>query len=148
METNKIKRPLGWTTLEEAQKLVEAGLNPETADMYYVFKRADCRESLQESVPVGPFPMEGTVDVSLSDRVEPCWSLGKLLELLPFRLNLNKPVDNQTQAFREIDDNVVAYVVHGWDNTDLVWDQSDNLVKPAVSVLMWLLKEGYLNPKP
>lgn len=31
------EKPLGWTTIEEAKKLVEAGLDPNTADMSYNF---------------------------------------------------------------------------------------------------------------
>ena len=34
-------KPLGWTMLEEAKKLVKAGFDPNTADMYFVHNKFD-----------------------------------------------------------------------------------------------------------
>jgi hypothetical protein len=80
-------RPLGWTTIEESKKLVEAGLNPETADMSYrrwkskngrPFWEENCvrySKYLQKDDDGGSF--------GLLDSVNPCWSLGRLIALFP-----------------------------------------------------------------
>ena len=67
------ERPLGWTTIEESRKLVEAGLNPETADMHYTLAEDESFYILytDNEVAYG------------SDRIVPCWSVGALLRLMP-----------------------------------------------------------------
>lgn len=72
---NSVNRPLGWTTLEEAKQLVEAGLPVETADMCYPhFIRGGA-----DSYDANPVPCS-----SLDYPYEmPCWSLGALMQLLP-----------------------------------------------------------------
>lgn len=73
MEQNNC--PLGWTTLEEARQLVEAGLPVETADMCYPhFIRGGA-----DSYDANPVPCS-----SLDYPYEmPCWSLGALLKMIP-----------------------------------------------------------------
>lgn len=63
-----INRPLGWTTLEEAKQLVEAGISVESADMYYWLAEG------KEYVYIGKCSDPNGI---------PCWSLGALLELIP-----------------------------------------------------------------
>ena len=69
-----------YTTIEQSKKLLELGLNPETADMNYnidfVHKFG---ESFQE------FPSYEKV----SDFDIPCWSLGALRKLLPMGIRYN-----------------------------------------------------------
>ena len=72
-----ISRPLGWTTLEEAKQLVEAGLNPDTADMYWA----------PDAGTVVPTPYITKTDnetlIPAYKGAVPCWSLGALIQLLP-----------------------------------------------------------------
>lgn len=73
----KINRPLGWTTLEEAQQLVKAGLPVETADMYWA----------PDADTVVPTPYITKTDnetlIPAYKGAIPCWSLGALVSLLP-----------------------------------------------------------------
>jgi len=99
MEQNN--RPLGWTTVEEAQQLIEAGLNPDTADMYWA----------PDAGTVVPTPyITKTDDETLIPAYKgaiPCWSLGALLELIPaeitysdfepFKLGISKD-DNKDKS--------------------------------------------------
>ena len=75
MEQNN--RPLSWTTLEEAQQLVEAGLPVETADMYLA----------PDADTVVPTPYITKTDnetlIPAYKGAVPCWSLGALINLLP-----------------------------------------------------------------
>lgn len=73
---NQQNRPLGWTTIEEGKKLVEAGLSPETADMWY-----DLLDVCYCHIPkVNEFQLH---DFYYLDREYPCWSLGRLIDLFP-----------------------------------------------------------------
>lgn len=83
MENN---RPLGWTTIEEAKQLVEAGLDPNTADMSYnlvVFKVINGNPS--EDWLLQPFPL----DKNRPQKQLPCWSLGALEKLIPDDIEVN-----------------------------------------------------------
>ena len=68
------KRPLGWTTLEEAKKLVEAGIDPNTADMLFENHYGET------IVTVKPWTIKGR---SIGAHIFPCWSLGALKKVVP-----------------------------------------------------------------
>lgn len=75
MEKETTQHPLGWTSSEDFVKLYEAGLNPETADMYY--PKVD--DNMYSNIP---YPLQGKAfKPYVSDM--PCWSLGKLESMLP-----------------------------------------------------------------
>ena len=83
MENN---RPLGWTTLEEAKLLVDAGLDPNTADMSYNF--VVCKVingNPSEDWLLQPFPP----DDNQPHEQLPCWSLGALEKLIPDIIKIN-----------------------------------------------------------
>ena len=71
-EINIQSRPLGWTTFEESEKLLEAGLSPDTADMCYQ--------------RMGRKNGKTYISSALCDKPEeddiPCWSLGALMNII------------------------------------------------------------------
>ena len=87
MENN---RPLGWTTLDEAKRLVEAGLDPNTADMYYHYDTVEIEGAVKyisgPELATSPYS-EGVKTAHMLytspmlddlNKVCPCWSLGAL----------------------------------------------------------------------
>ena len=130
METNEVKRPLGWTTLEEAQKLIEAGLDPETADMYYVKLGANEYSLRPFSEP--NWDRQQGVD-------KPCWSLGALFRLIPNHFKFKTFI-------REIsgDQITFAFWCQAIETPEFTGTTDIEL---ACKLIVWLLKEGYLNPK-
>lgn len=68
--------PLGWTTVEQSKKLLEAGLDIQTADMHF-------------------WESEGKVYTYIGrgddNNCQPCWSLGKLIDLMPKGIETKKP---------------------------------------------------------
>lgn len=78
MDRKVESRPLGWTTLEEIQRLLEAGLRPDTADMCYQ-RMGHKDDKVYISSALCDKPEEDDI---------PCWSLGALLELLPKHENI------------------------------------------------------------
>lgn len=77
MEKN---RPLGWTTLEEAKRLVKASLDPNTADMLFENHYGET------IVTVKPWTTKGR---SIGAHIFPCWSLGELEKLIPDEIKVN-----------------------------------------------------------
>jgi len=71
-----------YTTIEQSKKLVELGLNPDTADMYYFCDPTPAGNVMHPTLII--------VEKYLHSRLPeydkgdiPCWSLGALLELMP-----------------------------------------------------------------
>lgn len=72
------------TTIEQSKKLVELGLKPETADMYWMHVQGkDINKDFWkvEIIQLWWKPYKG-----IKDNYIPAWSLGALLRLLPIML--------------------------------------------------------------
>lgn len=89
-------RPLGWTTLEESERLVNAGLDSNTADMMYYQTPQDVLDpnngvssfgillnlypdfnGLKKNMEQFYSGYNGPVPIFF----KPCWSLGKLIDI-------------------------------------------------------------------
>lgn len=112
----------GWTDLKESKVLVSAGLKPETADMHHCegeewYDTALCYDK----------------DDSESDKYVPCWSYGRLIDLMPKRIGLFTLIWN-------ISGGVIEYKV------DIDSEHTDRLVSKfdIPSMVVWLLENGYM----
>lgn len=119
-----------YTTTEQSKKLVELGLNPDTADMHYL---KIIRENDIRYIP------ELLLDDNECDI--PCWSLGALLELMP------KIKEDDT------DGGCCPDLCKGWDNSrwHCVYRSSihitkwyENSIDAVFEMVCWLLKNGYI----
>lgn len=124
---------MNYTTIEQSKKLVELGLNPETADMCYphfIRHGADTYNKTPEIAEGIDYPYE-----------MPCWSLGALMELMP--------------KIKEDEDDGGCYptLCKGWDNGQwhCVYRSSihitkwyDNSIDAAFEIVCWLLENNYL----
>lgn len=117
-----------YTTIEQSKKLLELGLNPTTADMYYFL----------DTTPAGNIyiPSLMFIEKHLKSRMPeyakgdiPCWSLGALLELIPnYQL--------QTQ-----DKNVGLLFSH---RKELKIIEASTPTEAAYNMVCWLLENGYI----
>ena len=124
MEQNN--RSLGWTTIEEAKQLVEAGLPVETADMYYWL--AEEREYVYTGKCSDPNGI-------------PCWSLGALVSMLP----LNIPAKNSLSSkydleFKLYSGYIVAYCIGQSHHPIVSTEKHESLIKACIEMIIWLLK--------
>lgn len=133
----KENRPLGWTTVEEAKQLVEAGLDPNTADLWIS--------------PQGKYI--GDIKTKPSYQTYPCWSLGALIGLMPKTIphKRNKEEGKEHWSYSLlITTNTIYYGCHIVDNfyylyDDLIDFKYDNcIVEASVNAVCWLLKNGYI----
>ena len=90
------------TTIEQSQKLIELGIDRNTADMYY-----PNRIGLDNY----PLPIEWKIGLPLLSQEIPCWSLAALLNVLPNEII----TDNRFECHYQI--NIRKY--DGYDNTTL-----------------------------
>jgi len=120
---------LGWTTIKQTESLLNAGLDPDTADMYI---------PQDDSTPV-------VIDFSLKEHhaYYPCWSLGKLISLIPdYIWN-----ENGYDMFFHLQNNYINYEHFVKEKDFYVNDfisAGKGIVQNTVNTIIWLLKEGYI----
>lgn len=129
-----------YTTIAQSKKLVELGLNPDTANMYYFCDPTPAGNVMHPTLIVvekhlhSRFPEYDKGDI-------PCWSLGALLELMP---KIHED-DN--------DNGCCPNLSKGWDNSQwhCVYRSSihitgwyDNPIDAAFEMVCWLLENGYI----
>lgn len=116
---------LGWCSLEQSKKLIEAGLEPDTADMYYYYK---------DSVP-----QITDKQINNSRFYTPCWSLGRLIKLMP--------KENQSNTFEiapsDVIENGYAVIIHTEKYYMPFNEQA--LIDAVVNAVTWLLENNYIN---
>lgn len=115
------QRPLGWTTLEEARQLVEAGLPAETADMLYTSLDGHTTPWVWASKP-GMHPED-----------VPCWSLGALMQLLPRMAEQGYDLIINPQFY-------VIYINPFSKDVKFVCDMSSFLIENVKDAIIWRLK--------
>ena len=119
------------TTREQSERLLELGIKKETAD---------CCWTIDE---------RGNTTISLIDDaveyIEPAWSLGRLLEMLPSSIPISNNLPTfQHYAYLNLSDMSVGYY---WENYDgagraLVGFSGNGFFAAVVDATEWLIKEG------
>ena len=139
-------KQLGWCSIEQSQKLIEAGLDPNTADMYYfkdqlslIYCNADYNDIFKW------FNVDG-----MSNNLTPCWSLGALIGLLPKTIETKKP---KNLYFSEIlpANNCVAYTALN-ERKEMVFlkmfatgvESDATLIDNMVLMICCLLENNYI----
>lgn len=132
---------MNYTTIEQSKKLLELGLNPDSADMFYNEEPDEC---YPKDIVDTKYPMvirEGQKHY-LKEYGVPCWSLGALLELMP--------------KIKEDEDDGGCYptLCKGY-NTDkwhcvyrgsiYITNWCDTSIDAAFEMVLWLLENGFLN---
>jgi hypothetical protein len=126
-----------YTTIEQSKKLLELGLKPESADMYYEMIHGDKYPQL--------------VRVNLTNRhwmqlcpgvMMPCWSLGALLELMP--KYIYTPIKEELGLH-------IFYIDDRWNfeygysnNSYSVLQQDEDLLNSAYNMIVWLFENKYI----
>jgi len=121
-----------YTTIEQSKKLLELGLNTETADMCYpmLYNRAIDGGGKRISNHAELYKPIG--------EDKPCWSLGALMELMP-------KIDNQLPSLRKYKN---YYCVVYSDNVtrlgDNQWQNGKTPTEAAYNMIVWLIENGYI----
>lgn len=117
---------MNYTTIEQSKKLLELGLNPNTADMVYW---------------MGEYITHSYSECQHKEEQIPIWSVGALLELMPLSI---VGWDNETYA-RYFIGNCAEYAT-GTSKYDkgLISIPSDSMFKCVYSMVCWLLQNNYI----
>lgn len=134
------QRNLGWTTLEEAKKLVDAGLDPNTADMYYIkepFMQIELHTRIDKfAEKIGGYPIE-------KENHYPCWSLGALLKLIPKNIKVN---DESFQFYMSYDNTNKWSSVYesAFFKRRFFCSVFPNQMELLINVILWLLHNNHI----
>lgn len=110
-----------YTTVEQSKKLLELGLNPNSADMYYGYKK--------EKPEYLPYE-----DIEIMALCIPCWSVDALLEILPMHSTLDHEVNGW-------------WCCVNFDIVDTRKDneiQGTNPLEALYNMVVWLLENNYI----
>lgn len=118
---------MNYTTIEQSKKLVELGLNPESADMLW-----EQHNNTKSYVTVKPWTTKGK---SLGPHIIPCWSLGALLELMPDGTSIFYKYNYTTIDMVDVNNGVVRNKHR---------EKGPTPFDAAFSMVVWLLENNYI----
>ena len=116
------------TTIEQSRRLIELGLDPNTADMYYPYLGA----GQYGDIPRVGFPIEHS-----GGRDIPAWSLSALLEVMPkeHEPEIQKsPVTGQYFVYGFFDGEKPTYMTKDYYSP----------IDAAYEMVCWLLEQGII----
>lgn len=135
-----INNLLGWTTYNNSQKLVEAGLPKETADMWYDLLDGDEPEEKIALVDVDKWAVENY-------ETYPCWSLGSLIGLLPNKILEDDELDIRNY---QVEDGTrfyqIAYCKRGHDSIST--SEKESLIEVCIEMILHLLTNKKVTYSP
>ena len=129
METNFNFKSHPATSIEQSKRLLALGLNKETADCNYPLSMLDGRPC--DCIRVGN-PSKQNYNAY------PAWSLDRLRELLPPRIDL----PTKGHYYRVIYNCSVCYEIGDYYLRKFY---GENIYNNIIDCIEWLIKEGYFN---
>lgn len=127
-----------FTTIKQGEALLKVGLNANTADMKYIGASLDKM-----------FPDLNPYKKTLFGPVLPCWSVARLLALLPDHITICETGRTRKQYHLEISkyepwDYGVCYVYGFYpDESVLKETGGENLLDALVEMLCWVMDNHY-----
>lgn len=123
---------MNYTTVEQSKKLLELGLNPETADMWWTPLNWQLTEYYVEVKQDG---------IGTPKNPIPCWSLGALMELMP----KIKEDEDDGGCYPTL---CKGYNTNKWHcvyrSSIYITDWCDTSINAAFDMVVWLLENGYI----
>ena len=127
-----------YTTIEQSRKLVELGLNPLTADMCWV---GDLINLTYNVIPsLHPYKQFNTSN-KINRCALPCWSLGALLEVIPYNISRNKAVYRLTM--RKYMSRYEFYH-ENFGSVSTIIANGESPIEAAYNMVVWLLENGHI----
>ena len=127
-----------YTTIEQSKKLLELGLNPESADMV-AFPESEDNWEFTISMPFKEY--KGKKKESI-----PCWSLGALLEVMPERISINDEPSYSLVLEKRCGSYNLTYGSYK-RIVDNVTTVGLTPIEAAFSMVVWLLENGYIKKR-
>ena len=111
-----------YTSIEQSKRLLELGLNPESADMLYTWDT--------DNKTYYPLPIIDDKEHDFPSGLS-CWSVGALLEVMP-KWDDYSPYIGKNECFYSNDDNEIYHREVGTS------------IESAYEMIVWLLENNYI----
>ena len=129
------------TTVEQSDRLLDLGLNPETADMHYLWAGYWHLSLEPWEQAIDDFPFDFHSEEEQEDwklRHRPAWSLHRLIEMMPKNIAIDGDTAYPLQIQKRSDGKwCVGY--QGW------YDCVGDLYDSVIWIYQLLISEGYLD---
>lgn len=142
----------GWTTLEQSKKLVEAGLDPNTADMHYCFEEGegleeyDIDEITREHCILDVKGEYAYDEEYMKKHMIPCWSLGRLIELMPKSLQIEGSPSFEIEGHSNEMHYIYYEEAYGVFFPHVIHKECKTTIFESIySMVIWLLENNYIN---
>lgn len=131
------------TTLKQSKKLIELGLNPETADMSYSVLVSDFRGNTipkkDHLYTLSTSYSTSYMHVGLEKReIIPAWSLSRLIEMLPCYIP-------SMDAVVIINRDGISYESDYTSGSSMYFQEDYGLFENMIQCVEWLIKERHLS---
>lgn len=127
------------TSCSQSERLLALGLKKETADMSISTQSFDTDNGIKYSLI--PY---SECKYRIMYNIIPAWSLHRLIEIIP-----NKIKYKNDYYHLNISSDITEYIVDYVDPDDhyynLLGKRHNNLFEGIISLIEWLIKEGYFN---
>lgn len=120
-----------YTTIEESKRLIEAGLDVNTADMCYDLYEDDTTIPLDKRTPL----CCSINELEVKEYLMPCWSLAALLNII----NQNNITYHLYSDFNNEGECIVV------SHVDKYGMEAYAVKATVTECILWLLKENYIN---
>ena len=122
---------MNYTTVEQSKKLTELGLDPSTADMCWKRIFDEDHQMSDYRVELLPYKLYSGIGV-------PCWSVGRLIELMPYRI-----LDNGVSKYLSIvKDKSDTFCITYYDNIIAAFE---DIASACFKAIVWLIENHYIN---
>lgn len=135
----------GFTSIEQSKHLLELGLDPQTADMYYEYTAEEPKYKIYVGKSIS---IAKNLYSYRNGHVIPAWSLSALLELMPkfddngrYYIGLEYSKEPDKTGYVELLFNF------SWREDSLKTVDADNLLDASFEMVCWLLENGYIEKK-
>lgn len=148
---------MNYTSIEQSKKLLELGLNSDTADLLYECFKDEVYGDVTYSVDFVCNWQSSYPDQSVFEDVNtfiPCWSLGALMNLLPPSIQTGEGMQNQYEIdIRKYwgNEENLYQIAYGNDRGlseewhDMInTGEKESLCDAVFEMVCWLLKNGYI----
>ena len=135
---------MNYTSIEQSKKLLELGLSPESADMYYLgLADIDTGKILfsENSSPI-------EVGSPYGENTLPCWSVGALIKVLPHDIVYQTKLFEPTHCRLNLSKTGVGYAssIDRYPDRSFnqCWTENPDLIDALYNCIVWLLEEGHI----
>lgn len=142
---------MNYTTIEQSKKLLELGMNPESADMFYL-DNSKARVPILGEYKIFDIPSIKHINsdklISIDMQI-PCWSLSALLELMPpylfewergIDLNIYRNLNGKGWHVSYMPNNIESMQKDKFRQIT----NGNTPLEAAFNMVVWLLENGYI----